>query len=137
MITESYTTGQWLSVLAASGVSAHLGLFMHGEWHMYIPSIVWGHAGLFAVLRLLVPEEAGHGLGYNLTWILGVASYLVSLFSSMIIYRLFFHPLRKFPGPKFASVSKLWHVFQARNAKNHLVLEKVHQQYGNMARTGQ
>ncbi|KAF2199990.1 cytochrome P450 monooxygenase-like protein [Delitschia confertaspora ATCC 74209] len=63
-------------------------------------------------------------------------SYLTSLFASMIIYRLCFHPLKNFPGPKLAAVTKFWHVYRSRNSTNYLVMEEIHKQYGNLVRTG-
>lgn len=55
----------------------------------------------------------------------------------MTIYRLFFHPLRRFPGPVLARVSKLWHVFHCINSRNYLLLDKLHLQYGEFVRTGE
>ena len=61
----------------------------------------------------------------------------MSLFSSIIIYRLFFHPLRHFPGSKLAAASKLWHISKCGNGKNFRVLEDTRHQYGQFVRTGE
>lgn len=55
-------------------------------------------------------------------------SYIIALFFSIIIYRLIFHPLRHFPGPKLAAASKLWQIFKCRNGKNFRVLEDTRHQ---------
>ena len=65
-----------------------------------------------------------------------VASFSTGLFSSMAIYRLFFHRARHFPGPKLAAVSKLYHVYQCRKGQNHLFLKQLHERYGTFVRTG-
>lgn len=65
------------------------------------------------------------------------AAYLVTLFTSMTAYRLFFHRLRRFPGPFGARVSKIWHAWQVRSSENHLVMDKIYHQYGTFARTGE
>ena len=63
-------------------------------------------------------------------------SYIISLFSSIVIYRLFFHRLRDFSGPRLAAVSKLWHIFKCGHGKNFRILEDTHRQYGQVVRTG-
>ncbi|KAL9105897.1 MAG: hypothetical protein Q9227_009008 [Pyrenula ochraceoflavens] len=65
-----------------------------------------------------------------------IACYFVGLFVSITLYRLFFHRLRNFPGPKLAAVSKLYHVWQCLDSRNHQVLEDWHRQYGAFVRTG-
>jgi tryprostatin B 6-hydroxylase len=62
--------------------------------------------------------------------------YLLSLGASVSVYRLFFHRLRHFPGPKLAASFKLWHVWQSRTSKNHLVMWSMFEQYGAVVRTG-
>ncbi|PWY84975.1 cytochrome P450 [Aspergillus heteromorphus CBS 117.55] len=115
-----------LTVGAVTGVVMHHGVFIHGEWHLQAPSILVGHVSVFAVLLLASTRSS---------WLL-IAGYLLSLFASITIYRLFFHPLRHFPGPLGARISKLWHVWQARKCKNFLVLDALHAQYGDFVRTG-
>lgn len=63
-------------------------------------------------------------------------SFTLALFLSMAIYRTFFHRIRHFPGPRLARVSKLWHTYHCLNGQNHLLLERLHRQYGDFVRTG-
>ncbi|KUI71889.1 Tryprostatin B 6-hydroxylase [Cytospora mali] len=63
-------------------------------------------------------------------------SYCTGLFTSITIYRLYFHRLSSFPGPCIAGFTKFWHVWKCRRGKNHLVIEELRQQYGSIIRTG-
>jgi hypothetical protein len=58
------------------------------------------------------------------------------LFSSITIYRIFFHQLKRFPGPRLASLTKLWHVWKCRDSRGHLVLQAWYEEYGEFVRTG-
>ncbi|RWA10857.1 hypothetical protein EKO27_g4259 [Xylaria grammica] len=64
------------------------------------------------------------------------SSYAAGLFSSIVIYRKYFHRLRRFPGPRLAAVTKLWHVWKGLDGKNHLLLEDLFKRYGPIIRTG-
>lgn len=110
----------------ALGVGAHLAIFIQGEWHLQAPALFIAHATAFSALFVL-------GISQPLTlWLL----YLTGLFLSMGCYRLLFHRLRAFPGPRMAALSKLWHVLQCLDSRNHLVLQRLHAQYGPFVRTG-
>lgn len=83
--------------------------------------------------------------GYGLDWAsaLGAAWqagfwFAAGLSASMIIYRLFFHRLRNFPGPWGAKVSRFYTfgLIKRSNLKYHLELEKLHRKYGDYVRTG-
>jgi len=127
----------WLITSAAVGVIAHHGLFIHGEWHLRVPRIVFTHLALACIVWSFVPDESKDPARHRrlCSWIL--TSYLASLFSSISIYRIFFHRLHAFPGPKLAALTKFWHVFQARNSTNHLLLQDLHHRYGTFVRTGE
>ncbi|KAJ5194317.1 hypothetical protein N7491_001654 [Penicillium cf. griseofulvum] len=118
------------------GLLAHQLVFIHGEWHLKGPSVVVVHL-LFGTLLY-----AHHLLGYGGTQvnlartIYLAACYLSSLFTSIAVYRLIFHRLRHFPGPRLAAVSKLWHVWNCRESRGHLVLQAWHEEYGEFVRTG-
>jgi tryprostatin B 6-hydroxylase len=67
-------------------------------------------------------------------WI--IFGYLTALFSSITIYRVYFHRLSRFPGPKWARITKIWHAWQSRHCQNFLVLSELHRKYGDFVRTG-
>ena len=52
---------------------------------------------------------------------------LLVYWSSVILYRLFFHPLRSFPGEKLAAISG-WH--WDLHASEADYLERLHKKYG-------
>ncbi|KAH7326308.1 cytochrome P450 [Stachybotrys elegans] len=121
------------------GLALHRGLFIHGEWHIFAPEIFLSHSALFSIL---VPSSLwlrGTGAGYvaNLALVASLG-YLVSLLSSILVYRVFFHRLARmgFKGPLYMSTSKLWHVWKSRTSLNHLFLDGLNKQYGDFVRTG-
>ena len=65
-----------------------------------------------------------------------ILSYNLALFSSILLYRRFFHRLRNFPGPAWAGLTKFWHVFHCLDSQNYLLLEDLRQNYGQFVRTG-
>lgn len=68
-------------------------------------------------------------------WVVGCLD--AGFISKMVCYRLVFHPLRKFPGPFGARLTKFWAMQQAAetiqwNAK----VQEMHQLYGDFVRIG-
>lgn len=66
-----------------------------------------------------------------------ISAYGSTLFSSIILYRVFFYRLRSFPEPYSARVSKFWYVYQARHALNHRLIFHLHEKYGSFVRTNE
>jgi hypothetical protein len=127
----------WTSaiVLLVLGIHVHLLVLIRGEWHLHVPQILFSHLIAFSLLSTTLTR--------NQDWLSGVskaafpsACYLMGLFTSIVAYRLFFHRLRKFPGPKIAAATKLWHVWKCRDSRNFLVMQRVYEQYGELVRTG-
>lgn len=128
-----------LGLGALAGLVAHNGLFKYYEWHVHAPGIVMAHASILS-LSLIGSIYCGETESITLlqnSLLVGL-SYCASLFTSIAVYRLFFHRLTYagFPGPIPARLSKLWHVWACRTSQNHLVLADLHRKYGDFIRTG-
>lgn len=67
----------------------------------------------------------------NFGWLL--AAYLF-YYSLRTLYRLYLHPLARFPGPKGAAVTGLWELFndvlRYERGSFHLLLNDLHDRYG-------
>lgn len=124
---------------AAAGALSHWAYFMHGEHHLY--------AALYFRLSIFVPVLAALALWnytdleFTTATILtskAVASYSAALWTSILTYRIFLHPLKSFPGPWMAKTSKLWHMWiLSEKSDNFRRLEGWHQKYGDFVRTGE
>ncbi|RAK95979.1 cytochrome P450 [Aspergillus ibericus CBS 121593] len=62
---------------------------------------------------------------------------LTGLFGNIVLYRLFFHRLRKVPGPVGARISRFYAAHQTmKHAQMHRHVQRLHQQYGDVVRIG-
>ncbi|KAK4200392.1 putative cytochrome P450 E-class, group I [Triangularia verruculosa] len=118
---------------ALLGVTSHLAVFIRGEWHMQAPILFWVYNFLIIFIFIIFQQHRPNPFRAT---IFIATSYNIGLFTSISVYRLYFHRLRHFPGPKPAAVTKFWHVWQCRHGKNHLVIERLRAKYGTVIRTG-
>ncbi|CZR61640.1 related to pisatin demethylase cytochrome P450 [Phialocephala subalpina] len=128
---------RWAALSAGSGVLSHLLYFIRGEHHKQVVKL----AQLFfliptAIFILLIRVGKFNITEASLATFTLVASYLFSLWTSMLIYRAFFHRLGSFPGPPLAKLTKFWHIAQLGNNDNYKRLDIWHNQYGDYVRIG-
>lgn len=119
-----------------SGVLGEVFLFSRGEWDRHAPQVM--KAFTFASAGSIVLFWKGFGLpivaSIRETALHGTA-LLAGLFGSMIAYRLFFHPLRSFPGPVAARISSFWVIKQsAPDLRFYVKLRELHAHYGDFVR---
>ncbi|KAH8811348.1 cytochrome P450 monooxygenase-like protein [Xylogone sp. PMI_703] len=121
-----------------TGFFSHIVYFIRNEHHMEAPYLLALAFMLPMAMLIAELEVANLGLLESLRRTsLVTISYLGSLYSSIVLYRLLFHPLRRFPGPLGYKISKLWHVTRvAARLDNFHQLDELHRKYGDFVRTG-
>ena len=126
-----------LCTAGIAGLLSHKLIFIVGEWHLQATNLLKLYVLSFVVLTIFEVRFD------NASYFQALASsselcgvYALCLGGSMVIYRTIFHPLRDFPGPLLARITKLWHVAHCLDSKNHLLMEKLYQKYGSFVRTG-
>ncbi|KAI1406792.1 cytochrome P450 [Hypoxylon sp. FL1857] len=122
-----------------TGLFAHHRVFIYGEWHKSAPGIAIFHALLVAFILISMCCARSNETTQALLAIQTISGgYFAALMTSIILYRVLFHRLTRqgFKGPWYARITKLWHLWAVRDAKNHLLLADLHQKYGDFVRTG-
>ncbi|KAG0142050.1 hypothetical protein CROQUDRAFT_98037 [Cronartium quercuum f. sp. fusiforme G11] len=106
-----------------------LGLISHFHYHHHEPS--------FRQFNLIT-SALGVVLGLTGTKavVAGLSTYLVTLGTSIAIYRTWFSPLKHFPGSPWASITMLWLVYHRARGRSHRIVEKLHAKYGPIVRIG-
>ncbi|KAI1372086.1 cytochrome P450 [Hypoxylon crocopeplum] len=66
-----------------------------------------------------------------LTFLLGSAVFCLTIRS---IYRLYFHPLSKYPGPKIAAISDVWYAYHSLAGRWPWAVEDALKKYGDVVR---
>ena len=54
----------------------------------------------------------------------------------LAVYRVYFHPLAKYPGPLLAKLTDLYSTYHAWKGDRHLEFWRCHEKYGNIVRFG-
>lgn len=68
---------------------------------------------------------------HDLVHIVGILVFTSGFYVfGLVIYRLFFHPLAKYPGPFWAKVTGLYPAYHALTGKRHINCYKLHKKYG-------
>lgn len=124
------------ALAATLGFLAHQAVFIRGEWHFQAFSCLLAHFFILVAVLCLFLRTAGP-LNTAVYAALELAvCYAAGLYLSIAAYRIFFHRLRRFPGPLLGRLTKLWHLYKCLGSQNHLLLEQLRLQYGDIVRTG-
>lgn len=119
------------NVLATvAGVLSHQLYFKHGEHHLNGAKYVEIFLSIFIASNITISWWFRTSFQVSLQ-VAGRLSifYFTGLYTSLLAYRVCFHPLNRFRGPFSARASNLWFSTQCLNADAHKQLLKLHQQY--------
>lgn len=123
--------------IAVAGVTSHLAYFIRGEHHMYgaryiqVFFVFYLIAITINVIFINLPISRAFACASSLA-----ISYLAGIFASLLIYRVSFTPLRRFPGPFGAKISTFWFSLQLANRDAYKQVVRLHRDYGDFVRIG-
>lgn len=123
-----------------SGITFHHLFYRLGEWDTrspfllvsYIFALVAGSVSIWILnngTEVLVPFSANE---FRMLWFY----HVLGVYSSMLVYRGFFHRLGKFPGPFVARLSNLYLTMMSSNLHLYEEISRLHETYGDYVRTG-
>ena len=123
---------------ATLGVLSHISLFRTLPVEEYLYSLVCLYAAtvLVIVLAYLYTREFSF---VHIVFHVGciASAFNAGLASSITVYRLFFHRLRRFDGPWLSKLSRFYDAYLAgKNVQYHVEIAKMHEKYGDFIRTG-
>lgn len=137
-MTSTQATKEELAACFAVGVFLHLSVFRSGEWDAHSFTLLEVAALVQVVLGLFAHEilsEAWHSAAQHGVYWAGAG--LAGLYTSMLVYRAFFHRLRGFPGPSAARLSTAYMTWKAfRRGQIYEDVRRLHQRYGDFVRVG-
>jgi tryprostatin B 6-hydroxylase len=121
----------------AAGVATHSGYFKRGEHHLYGTRYIQIFMTVFTTAIFLDVRitKKPFGSAFGEVTLLAIC-YLVGLYTSLLVYRAFFHPLSRFPGPFGNKLGNLWFSSQLINADAYKKVYGLHKKYGSFVRVG-
>src|SRR6266487_6417367 len=120
---------------AAAGIATHLGYFIRGEHHLYGTKYIQIFLATFLAVVMFMVRVDNLSIWRALGQTFMLAGYyLGGLYASLLVYRGFYHPLRKFPGPFGNKFGNLWFSMQLGNADAYKKVFHLHKKYGDFVR---
>lgn len=131
-------TKEELAACFAAGVFLHLTVFRYGEWDAHSFTLLEVAAVVQIILSLFAHEvfsESTIGSIQHVTFWASAA--IAGLFSSMVLYRAFFHRLHRFPGPFLARLSTFYMTYLSfKRGQIYSDVQDLHRKYGDYVRVG-
>lgn len=131
-----------LSPISLAFKWALLGVLLHlATFRQRLDNHGWRLLGLHSIFMVLIFFGASRSrdmLPAAVYTLFTSASFLSGLFTSVVLYRLYFSPIRRFPGPRQAAVTSFYRARLATKSGIRLCTEvkAMHEKYGDYVRTG-
>ncbi|KAB2574534.1 benzoate 4-monooxygenase cytochrome P450 [Lasiodiplodia theobromae] len=129
-IFVSHRHAAWIAVSILYGIITHIRWFKRFELDRYPLQV----AGVFVASSVVLVKSLQ---SYSASFAL-IATYLLGLCLSTLVHRALFQPLKRFPGPFAARLSKFWAMRQAAKTQGqwYKFNLQLHAEYGDYVRIG-
>lgn len=92
---------------------------------------------VLATIPFVLHATFATALSHLWLYFLTCGTYYATLALSIVVYRLSpWHPLSGYPGPILCKLSKFWLMWIASTGKLHIYVQRLHDEYGPIVRTG-
>ncbi|KAF1808400.1 putative cytochrome P450 [Eremomyces bilateralis CBS 781.70] len=125
-------------LIAALGLATHAAL-AQGEPDASIWILILLGQSVYAALNFALISAGSVNTVFDAFVVTTTAFtvYFATIFTSIVIYRFFFHRLRHYPGPLLAKVTKFYSFYLTWGKVRYFAeVEKLHKQYGDYIRLG-
>jgi tryprostatin B 6-hydroxylase len=100
---------------------------------LYINTFLLSCGGGFLALNRIYGLGVADAIGLTSAV---AASFLAGLYGALLVWRAFFNPLNKFPGPWPARLGNLWFSVHVRKSDAYYKLQAMHKKWGHIVRIG-
>lgn len=84
---------------------------------------------------MFLPDPNSYTVAESISYLATISGAILVLYiAALSIYRLYFHPLAKFPGPKMNAISSLPSVYSLLRGRLPLDNKRLHDKYGSVVR---
>nr|XP_036582167.1 cytochrome p450 [Colletotrichum truncatum]KAF6790827.1 cytochrome p450 [Colletotrichum truncatum] len=149
LVSDVLKTPEALGLSFVVGVILHIFVFRYGEWDLEAQRLIitfavaYGTTVASIMAAPMIAPPALHKFdptsfsdAFNATGVL-FSMLVVGIYTSMTIYRGFFHRLNRFPGPFFAKFSNLYVTLKIwKEMHLHEDVRELHRIYGDIVRVG-
>jgi tryprostatin B 6-hydroxylase len=119
-----------------AGALCYVGYFHRGEHHLHGVAYIQAHTVAFFGLAALLYRLGFHLAEAVLQTCVYDVLFLVGLYASLLVYRVFLNPLNVFPGPWTARITSFDMTFRIRKGQMYKTLQELHRQHGYFVRIG-
>ncbi|KAF2087465.1 cytochrome P450 monooxygenase [Saccharata proteae CBS 121410] len=125
------------AVAALVGIASHIGFFHRAEHHLNGITYLQVFLAVCTISSFALVHYADQTVKETVGLVSAVAgSWLVGLWTSLLVYRVLLHPLNKFSGPFAARFSSFWISFHVGNSQAYKTIHDLHKKYGQFVRYG-
>ena len=122
---------------ALAGILSHAVYFNKGEHHLHGLKYLQALTLVIAVVTAILVRALHHTVQQAFLSTASLAAiYVSALLTATIIWRAFFNPLNRFPGPFIPRLTGFWFSYINTGGQCYKCLLALHQIYGDFVRVG-
>ena len=126
-----------LLLASGLGIFSHHAYFIRSEHMLNIPPLLSSALLIYLTAIVFQSTVLRNPVVESIIIVTKIyAAFAGGLFSSILVYRAWFHRLHSFPGPPGLKLSQLYHIWCTRRLDRYHWIHRLHKRYGPVVRVG-